>query len=93
MFYSVGMADTGTIEHEVTLWMVNDTPARMFWGGRRWRVTDVPTRLRESVWAAPLSHHHGLYGWRFQATDEEGESFVFDVFRAEESWHLHRAYV
>ena len=73
--------------------MVNDTPARMFWGGRRWRITDVPTRLRESVWAAPLSHHRGLYGWRFQATDEQGESLVFDVFRAEEAWHLHRAYV
>ncbi|MFE7843626.1 hypothetical protein ACFUTX_00370 [Microbacterium sp. NPDC057407] len=71
--------------------MVNDVPARMFYAGQRWRVTDTPTRLRESIWAA-LETLHGLYGWRFQATNERGESFVFDVFRAENDWHVHRAY-
>ncbi|WP_245619470.1 hypothetical protein [Microbacterium trichothecenolyticum] len=52
----------------------------------------MPTRLRESVWAAPLHGGGGLYGWRFQATDEDGGSFVFDVFRTESDWHVHRAY-
>lgn len=72
--------------------MVNDIPARMVYAGRRWRVTDRPTRLRESIWSAPLEAHSGLYGWRFQATDRSGASFVFDVFRSEDDWHVHRMY-
>jgi len=84
---------TGTmIEHETTLWMVNDVPARMVHAGRRWRVTDTPTRLRESVWSVPADDGRGLYGWRFQATDPAGESFVFDVYRGEDGWHVHRSY-
>ncbi|MFE1646847.1 hypothetical protein [Microbacterium sp. P01] len=85
------MSET-TIEHELTLWMVNDVPTRMFYAGRRWRVTDTPTRLRESVWSVPLEHRKGLYGWRFQATDPDGETYVFDVHRGEDHWHVHRAY-
>ena len=85
------MSDTAA-EHDVTSWLVDDIPARMFYAGRRWRVSDMPTRLRESVWAAPLHGGGGLYGWRFQATDEDGVSFVFDVFRTESDWHVHRAY-
>jgi len=81
-----------TVEHELTLWMTDDIPARMVYGGRRWRVTDTPTRLRDSIWSASLSEHRGLYGWRFQATDEVGESFVFDVYKGEDDWHVHRAY-
>jgi len=81
-----------TTSHELTLWMVNDIPARMIYGGRRWKVTDTPTRLRESVWTAPLDEPHGLYGWRFQATNPDGESVVFDVYRGEDGWHVHRAY-
>jgi hypothetical protein len=33
-----------------------------------------------------------LYGWRFQATDSTGTSYVFDVYREEAGWHVHRAY-
>jgi len=80
------------VEHELTLWMADDIPARMVYGGRRWRVTDTPTRLRDSIWSASLSERRGLYGWRFQATDEAGESFVFDVYKGEDDWHVHRAY-
>ncbi|MCK6065741.1 MULTISPECIES: hypothetical protein [Microbacterium] len=79
-------------QRETTLWMVNEVPARMVYAGRRWLVTDTPTRLRESVWAAPLEEHRGLYGWRFQATDTEERSLVFDVYRAEDGWRVHRAY-
>ena len=84
--------DTAKIDHEVTIWMTGDIPSRMFFAGRRWTVTDVPTRLRESVWASGAAPRRGLYGWRFQATDVEGASFVFDVFRAQDSWHVHRSY-
>jgi len=80
------------IEHEATVWLVDDVPARMFYAGKRWRVTDSPTRLRESVWTAPLDEPPGLYGWRFQATDDAGESLVFDVYRTATDWHVHHCY-
>jgi hypothetical protein len=83
---------TTTLGHEASLWLVNDVPARMVYGGRRWRVTDVPTRLRESVWSVPLESRSGTYGWRFQATNEGGSTFVFDIYRGEDHWHVHRAY-
>lgn len=86
------MSDTA-VEHVATIWMANDIPARMVYAGRRWRVTDTPTRIRESIWAAPSTAHTGLYGWRFQATDEAGASFVFDVYKTEIDWHVHHAYV
>lgn len=66
-----------------TIWMVDDIPARMTFADRRWRVTDMPTRLRDAVWALPLEAGHasrGLYGWRFQGKDDDGLSLVFDVF-------------
>ncbi|WP_091503745.1 hypothetical protein [Microbacterium sp. cf332] len=83
-----------TSSHDVTLWLVDDIPARMFYGGRRWTVSDMPTRLRDSVWslAADDDRRRGLYGWRFQATDRGGDAFVFDVYRFEDGWHVHRAY-
>jgi hypothetical protein len=84
--------DVTQTEHEVTIWMANDIPVRMFYAGRRWRVTDDPTRLRESVWSTPPGSPAGLYGWRFQATSDDDESYVFDVFRGESDWHVHRAY-
>ncbi|MDF2581144.1 MULTISPECIES: hypothetical protein [Microbacterium] len=87
------MTDT-TSAHDVTLWLVDDIPARMFYAGRRWTVSDIPTRLRDSVWslAADDDRRRGLYGWRFQATDSDGEAFVFDVYCGEGGWHVHRAY-
>lgn len=81
------------VEREATLWMVDDIPVRMVYAGRRWRVTDSPTRLRQSIWEVPLAERRGLYGWRFQATDDSGDAFVFDVYRGEDGWHVHHAYV
>lgn len=83
--------ETIDTEHEANVWMVNDVPARMFYAGRRWRVTDHPTRLRGPIWAA-LEAVGRLYGWRFQATDDRGLTLVFDVFKASDGWHVHRAY-
>lgn len=83
---------TIAVEHQMTLWMVDDIPARMVYAGKRWRITDTPTRLRHSVWTAPRESSLGLYGWRFQGTDEDGLSLIFDVYKAEDGWHVHRAY-
>lgn len=81
------------VEHNVTLWMAADIPARMVYAGRRWRVTDMPTRIRDSIWSIDASDRRGFYGWRFQATDEAGESFIFDVYPAEDGWHVHHTYI
>ena len=83
---------TSRVEQQVTVWLANEVPARMDYAGRRWTVTDVPTPLRDSVWSAPLEPPHGLHGWRFQATDPAGESYVFDVYGGGDGWHVHRAY-
>ncbi|QRY42343.1 hypothetical protein JVX92_15000 (plasmid) [Microbacterium hominis] len=81
------------IEHDVTLWLVDEQPARMFYAGRRWTVTDTPTPLRDSVWSVtPEQLHESLYGWRFQGTDPQGESLVFDVYGGAGEWHVHRTY-
>lgn len=72
--------------------MADDIPVRMYYAGRRWRVTDSPTRLRDSIWAAAPRARHGLYGWRFQATDDTGDARVFDVYRAEGGWSVEHAY-
>lgn len=83
---------TELVESHLTLWMIDDVPARMLYAGRRWRVTDTPTRLRHPVWAAPRTSNLGLYGWRFQGTDDAGLSLIFDVYKTEDGWHIHRTY-
>lgn len=79
-------------EHPLTLWLSNDIPARLVYGGQRGRVSDTPTRLRHSVWTAPLNDHRGLYGWRFQGTNDEGISLVFGMQKAEDGWRVHKGY-
>lgn len=84
---------TPTVDHTATIWMLNDIPTRMVYAGRRWRITDTPTRLRPSSWTLPLEEpHNGLYGWRFQGTDDDGASCVFDVYKAADGWRVHRRY-
>ncbi|MGN6221668.1 MAG: hypothetical protein ACTHNQ_19380 [Microbacterium sp.] len=72
--------------------MVDDVPDRMVFAGKRWRVTDTPTRLRDAVWGAALDGRRSLYGWRYQATSEAGEVVMFDVFRDKTEWHVHHTY-
>ena len=85
--------DLMKVEHHAALWLEGDVPVRMVYAGRRWRVTDIPTRLRDSVWSVDPGTRRGFYGWRFQGTNDAGESFVFDVYPAEDGWHVHHAYV
>ena len=83
------------IDRDVTLWLVDELPARMFYAGRWWVVTDTPTRLRDSIWSVDPTEGvagQGLYGWRFQGADCDGAVFVFDVYGGPEGWHVHRTY-
>jgi hypothetical protein len=82
MFYSAGML--ATTARALTIWMSDDIPVRMIYGRRRWRVSDTPTPLDGGA-REPA-------GWRFQATDDDGSSFVFDVLREDGHWHVHRVY-
>ena len=74
----------------VAVWLVEGIPSRLVHAGRRYRVTDTPTRLEEDN--PDLAHRLGLRGWRFQGTDESGESHMFDIRATDDGWRLVRAY-
>lgn len=77
------------VDESVNVWTTEEgVPTRLVWRARRFRVTDTPT-----VWAAtcawwrPFEPHEyavgsvprQIGGWRFQATSDGGDSYVFDV--------------
>jgi len=68
----------------------DDVPERLVCGGVRYRVTDIPTRLEDEM--AALTHPLAITGWRFQGTDGEGTSRVFDICRSGGGWALLRSY-
>ncbi|MFC5502962.1 hypothetical protein ACFPJ4_11995 [Lysinimonas soli] len=80
-------ARTGSV---VTVWLVNDVPARLVYEGQRYRVTDMPTRLEDEH--PEMTHRLNLTGWRFQGTDDAGLSHMFDIRRAGGEWQLIRIY-
>jgi hypothetical protein len=78
-----------------TLWLASEVPVRMIWRGRRWRVTDTPTRLSGvPLFVPPLFTHPptGFVGWRFQVTDPDGETLMVDVLDDEGTWVVARTY-
>lgn len=80
----------------VNLWLVDGRPVRMVWRGRRWRVSDTPTKLRgEPMFLPPLLTHPptGYVGWRFQATADDGETTMVDVVRDDDRWYVSRSYI
>ncbi|WP_243063168.1 hypothetical protein [Humibacter sp. RRB41] len=70
----------------VTLWPDTGAPERLVWAGRRYRVTDTPTRLEDML--LDITHPPQVNGWRFQGTDEHGDSSVFDVRTVDGGWEL-----
>jgi hypothetical protein len=74
----------------ITVWLVNGRPARVVHDGTRYRVTDRPTRLEDEN--PELAYRLGLSGWRFQGTDEQGLSHMFDIRRNSDDWSLIRVY-
>jgi hypothetical protein len=64
----------------VTLWNAAGVPVRLIWDGRRYRVSDRPTPIRESVDIPAMTHPlERLVGYRMQITGEDGKSVVVDV--------------
>lgn len=76
--------------NQVTVWFSNNRPARIVYRGIRYRVSDTPTRLEDEM--AGLTHPLPITGWRFQGTDPEGRSLMFDIRDDPEGWKLVRAY-
>jgi len=67
------------IADTVAVWVDGaGVPERVVWAGVRFRVTDTPTPLDLDLSFA--THLPFLpTAWRFQGTNDQGESLVFDV--------------
>jgi hypothetical protein len=84
---AMSMIDTrGT----VIVWLHEGTPARLVWCGRRWRITDTPTELTDFLYT--ITHPPAFDGWRFQATNDDGEARVFDIVRDGDGWAVLKVY-
>jgi hypothetical protein len=70
-------------------------PNQLEWRGRKYQVTDTPTVL-DWDWGLMTHPPKGLLvGWRFQGTDEDGDSRIFDVFfnDVRQEWEILRGYI
>jgi hypothetical protein len=74
----------------VAIWSVDGAPVRLVHESKRDRVTDRPTRLEDEH--PDMAHCLDLTWWRFQATDADGVSLMFDVRKAGAEWRLIRVY-
>ena len=76
--------------NQVTVWFANERPARVVYRGTRYRVSDTPTRLEDEMFG--MTHPLPISGWRFQGTDPDGRSLMFDIRDDAAGWVLIRAY-
>ncbi|MDQ1570139.1 MAG: hypothetical protein QOF79_813 [Actinomycetota bacterium] len=78
----------------LTMWTgPHGVPVGFVWEGIHYRVTDSPTRLE--IDDAIITHVDSVpSGWRFQGTNDRGDSRVFDVIFNERSreWHVLKTY-
>ncbi len=75
----------------VTVWFEGGVPYGLVWDGRHYRVTDTPTHLEDEL--AVLTHPLDIVGWRFQGTDDNEMSRMFDIRLRGDEWELMRSYV
>lgn len=83
------------IDAATTVWWADGAPVRLVWQGRRWRVTDHPTRLTVTPAALPTAITHAperTVGWRFQVTAEDGETLVVDIVPDGAAWTVARTW-
>ncbi|PZE87172.1 hypothetical protein [Curtobacterium sp. MCBD17_032] len=83
------------VDTAATVWWTGGAPARLVWLGRRWRVSDVPTRLTTTPTDLPTAITHAperTAGWRFQATAEDGETLVVDIVPDDDGWSVARTW-
>lgn len=64
----------------VAVWSADGVPARLVWDGRRYRVSDTPTPIRDEIDVPGMTHPLSRrIGFRMQVTDEAGRSSVVDI--------------
>ena len=69
------------MDTRITVWFERDVPYGLIWEGRHYRVTDTPTRLEDQT------------GWRFQGSDDDELTRVFDIVKSGAQWEMLRVYV
>ena len=74
----------------IAVWFDDGLPSRVVYDGKRYRVSDHPTRLEDEI--AMLTHPLPIHGWRFQGTDSEHHALVFDIRERGSEWELIRVY-
>ena len=74
----------------LTIWFEGGVPYGLVWEGRHYRVTDTPTHLEDEV--SGLTHPLDLVGWRFQGTDDDDRSRMFDIRQIGGEWTVVRVY-
>ncbi|MDH6181424.1 hypothetical protein M2152_001606 [Microbacteriaceae bacterium SG_E_30_P1] len=74
----------------LTIWFEGSVPYGLVWEGRHYRVTDTPTRLEDEVLG--FTHPLDIIGWRFQGTDDDDRSRMFDVRQLGGEWIVVRVY-
>lgn len=75
---------------DLRVWFEGGVPYGLVWEGRYYRVTDTPTRLEDELLG--LTHPLDLIGWRFQGTDDDEISRMFDIRRFGDVWGVVRVY-
>ena len=83
-------------EAETVVWL-DEVPSQLFFEGERWRVVDMPVRVRVVPEAAYLLTHvpdAPFPGWRFRAKSERsGADRVFEVRESADSgWEVVQAF-
>lgn len=73
------------------VWFEGGVPYGLVWEGRYYRVTDTPTRLADEL-VGMMTHPLDLQGWRFQGTDDDEVSRMFDIRRFGDEWGVVRVY-
>ena len=74
----------------LTIWFEGGVPYGLVWEGRHYRVTDTPTHLEDEL--AGLTHPLDIVGWRFQGTDDDDRSRMFDIRQIGGEWVVLRVY-
>ena len=86
------------VNEPVSVWMSRDgRPERVVWRARRFTVTDTPTpldSLPEAVLDFVTHPPARRTGWRFQGTDDDGATHMFDIRHDDghHEWRLLRTY-
>lgn len=91
VLYFLLMTDVA-VEHKLTVWLVNDIPARMFYAGRRWQVSDIPTRIASRSGPPHCRTTQACTGGASRRQTTRVSPTFSTCTAASTNWHVHRTY-